>query len=116
MKNEDILSEKKNLSLKIISEGKIFLFRKIKILFEKSLFHSCRKKETDIKETFIFVPKKKREENFYFAKKEDQMKTFSLKKKRKTEIKEFKKRLFRKKLFILKKKRERNFFVLNKYI
>lgn len=45
------------------------------------------------------------------------MKTFSLKKKkRKTEIKEFKKRLFRKKLFILKKKRERNLFVLNKYI
>lgn len=58
----------------------MFLFRKMKILFEKSLFHSCRKKETNIKETFIFIPKKKREENFYFAKKGDQMKTLSLKK------------------------------------
>lgn len=58
----------------------MFLFRKMKILFEKSLFHSCRKKETNIKETFIFVPKKKREENFYFAEKGDQMKTLSLKK------------------------------------
>lgn len=81
----------------------MFLFRKMKILFEKSFFHSCRKKETNIKETFIFIPKKKREENFYFAEKGDQMKTLSLKK---IEIKEFKKRLFRKKLFILKKKRE----------
>lgn len=58
----------------------MFLFRKMKILFEKSLFHSCRKKETNIKETFIFIPKKKREENFYFAEKGDQMKTLSLKK------------------------------------
>lgn len=58
----------------------MFLFRKMKILFEKSFFHSCRKKETNIKETFIFIPKKKRKENFYFAEKGDQMKTLSLKK------------------------------------
>lgn len=103
MKNEDILSKWEYFSQNDISKRKMFLFRKMKILFEKSLFHSCRKKETNIKETFIFIPKKKREENFYFAKKGDQMKTLSLKK---IEIKEFKKRLFRKKLFILKKKRE----------
>lgn len=103
MKNEDILSKWEYFSQNDISKGKMFLFRKMKILFEKSLFHSCRKKETNIKETFIFVPKKKREENFYFAEKGDQMKILSLKK---IEIKEFKKRLFKKKLFILKKKRE----------
>lgn len=42
----------------------------MKILFEKSLFPSCRKKETDIIGTFIFVPKKKREENFFIPRKE----------------------------------------------
>lgn len=80
MKNEDILSKWEYFSQNDISKGKMFLFRKMKILFEKSLFHSCRKKETNIKETFIFIPKKKREENFYFAEKGDQMKTLSLKK------------------------------------
>lgn len=59
MKNEDILSKWEYFSQNDISKGKMFLFRKMKILFEKSLFHSCRKKETNIKETFIFIPKKK---------------------------------------------------------
>lgn len=64
MKNEDIFIRSKNLSLEIIFRKG----RKMKILFEKSLFPSCRKKKTDIKETFIFVLKKKREGNFYSKK------------------------------------------------
>lgn len=65
MKNEDIFFiRSKNLSLEIIFRKG----RKMKILFEKSLFPSCRKKKTDIKGTFIFVPKKKREGNFYSKK------------------------------------------------
>lgn len=91
----------KSLSLsKQYFEREDISFQKNENSFRKlSLPYSCREKETDIKETFIFVPKKKREENFYFTKREDQMKTLPLKK---IEIKEFKKRLFRKKSFCTK--------------
>lgn len=56
MKNEDISS--KFLS-KQYFEREDISFQKNENSFRKlSLPYSCREKETDIKETFIFVPKK----------------------------------------------------------
>ena len=94
----------KSLSLsKQYFEREDISFQKNENSFRKlSLPYSCREKEIDIKETFIFVPKKKRKENFYFTKRGDQMETLSLKKLKLKNLKN---------VYL-----ERNPFVLNKYI